>query len=251
MAVFQTPCPSPTAAGDGCSGRSLQAGSCGLFSLRPFFLRRDNRPSANSPLENSGRAAGKGVEVGTATEPILPIVVLRGCWKRTASPRSFASEIEEIARRLCGDEKNALLCEQALVIAECDILISRVRAYSGELIASVKDTTALPTTKWRSELKQRREALYELFKKSDAVEASYDDVNNGGKTDSTELNRLWTAYFSYEADRDEGAAILVALPDLKRANRYEKRAWSRRRKAFLEFLRIKAETSNAKQPMVR
>lgn len=131
---------------------------------------------------------------------------------------TFASEIEEIARRLCGDEKNPLLYEQALVIAECDILLSRVHAYSGGLIARVKDTTALPTTKWRSELKQRHEAFYELFKKSDAVEASYDNVINRGNTDSTELDQLWTAYFRYEADRDEGAAMLVALPDLKRAS---------------------------------
>ena len=42
-------------------------------------------------------------------------------------------------------------------------------------------------------------------------------------------------------ERDEFAAMFEAMPDLVRLERYERRAWSRRRSAILEFIAIKAQ----------
>ena len=42
-------------------------------------------------------------------------------------------------------------------------------------------------------------------------------------------------------ERDDFAAMVEAKPDLMRLERYQRRAWSRRRKAILEFIAIKAQ----------
>src|ERR1019366_10160032 len=41
----------------------------------------------------------------------------------------FVHEIDEIAKKMCGGDQDTLLYEQALVIAECDLLLSRARAH--------------------------------------------------------------------------------------------------------------------------
>jgi hypothetical protein len=132
------------------------------------------------------------------------------------------------------------LYEQALVIAECDLLLSRIRAHTTALALRGNDANTLPTTKWRSELKRRSDAFYERFERSEAVEECYPEAGKSAKFGPEELDRRWADYWRYEEDRDDCAATLMMLPDLKRVSRYEKRAWSRRRRAFQELLRIKA-----------
>jgi hypothetical protein len=40
--------------------------------------------------------------------------------------------------------------------------------------------------------------------------------------------------------RDEFDALRLAMPDLDRLGRYERRAWSRQKRAFREFIEIKS-----------
>lgn len=152
----------------------------------------------------------------------------------------YARDIEEIARKLCGADQDPQLYEYALVIAECDLLLSRIRAYSTALAVRVKDPNAFPTTKWRSELKRHSDGIYERMERSEAVEECYPEAGQPEKFGPEELDRRWADYWRYEEDRDDCGAALMALPDLKRVSRYERRAWSRRRRAFQEFLRVKA-----------
>lgn len=42
-----------------------------------------------------------------------------------------------------------------------------------------------------------------------------------------------------EQERDEFAALEEAIPDLKRLDRYERRAWSQQKHAIREFMNIK------------
>jgi hypothetical protein len=55
-----------------------------------------------------------------------------------------------------------------------------------------------------------------------------------------ELDLRYAAFWSRVDDRDDCAASVAALPDLVRVALYERRAWSRRRRAFCEFLAIKS-----------
>jgi hypothetical protein len=57
--------------------------------------------------------------------------------------------------------------------------------------------------------------------------------------------------------RDEIEAFLEALPDLERLPRYERRAWSRRKRAIRNFVEIRsmsgspgAPASNRQQPLI-
>jgi len=47
-------------------------------------------------------------------------------------------------------------------------------------------------------------------------------------------------------ERDENEAVMASVPDLVRLDRYERRAWSRQKRAILEFMRIKAEARSVR-----
>jgi len=49
-------------------------------------------------------------------------------------------------------------------------------------------------------------------------------------------------------ERDDRQAVLEALPDLVRLDRYERRAWSRQKRAIRNFLRIKSILTNRASP---
>ena len=85
----------------------------------------------------------------------------------------FAANIEEIAKRTCGDDQNPLLYEQALVFAECGVLLSRARAHTVALTERLSDPNSFPTTKKRSQWKHRRDSLYRQQKDWDAMAACY------------------------------------------------------------------------------
>src|SRR5450759_414202 len=85
----------------------------------------------------------------------------------------FAPEVEEIAKKMCGDDQDPLLYEQALVIAECDLLLSRVRAHTVVLTERLSDPNSFPTTKKRSQWKHRRDTVYRRQKECDTMAACY------------------------------------------------------------------------------
>src|SRR6185437_4386802 len=153
---------------------------------------------------------------------------------------SFATDIGKIARKMCGDDQDPLLYEQALVMAECDILLSRVRAHSAALIERLNDPNSFPTTKKRSEWKRRGEAMYQRMRDYDAMVACYPLPGEPSNCAPGELDLRYAAYWRSPDNRDDCAAFVAALPDLVRVSRYERRAWSRRRRAFREFLAIKS-----------
>jgi hypothetical protein len=104
---------------------------------------------------------------------------------------AHSPQIERMARAICGDDQNPLLFDQALVIAEHEIVLLRVRA---ERVAAIE---------------RRRDKL-----------------------NSTEC-------------RDEFDAMRHALPDLDRLARYERRAWSRRKRAIRNFMKMKSKSNDS------
>jgi hypothetical protein len=152
----------------------------------------------------------------------------------------FAFQIEEIAERMCGDDRDPLLYEQALVVAECDVLLSRARAHTVALTERLTDPNSFPTTKKRSQWKHRRDSLYRRQREWDAMAACYPLPGQPCNCAPGELDLRYAAFWQRIEDRDDCAAFIAALPDLTRVARYERRAWSRRRQAFREFLAIKS-----------
>ena len=154
---------------------------------------------------------------------------------------AFAPEIEEIAKNLCGKNQDPLLYEQALEVAECDLILMRARSYAVALTERLVDPNSLPTTKRRSEWKHRSDAVEWEMEEYEAIRASYRLPGEPQNSAPGELDLLYAAFWRTPKDRDDCDAFCEALPDLSRVACYERRAWSRRRRAFCEFLAIKSQ----------
>ena len=152
--------------------------------------------------------------------------------------RAFAPNIIEIAKAMCGDDQDPLLYDKALLVAECDVLLAQVRTYRMALIERVIDPESFPTTKRRTEWKNRAGFVHLQNKMYDKIMAVHPPP--GAPCKDGKFDRLLNKVFYWGEDRNDHAAFVAALPDVIRLARYEHRAWSRRSRAFREFLAIKS-----------
>lgn len=157
-------------------------------------------------------------------------------------------EIEQIAKAICEGDSNPLLFEQAILIAENDLLLRLVKAEVVARVERLRDPTATPLTRRDNSiaLAKARMAEYELgFAEKDRLAAILKEKGveqaNALLAQPTELTGLgWSP--SAPPDRDEHDALQEAIPDLNRLKRYERRAWSRRKRAVREFIAIRKMT---------
>jgi hypothetical protein len=74
---------------------------------------------------NGGKSGGPRTTAGKSTARLNAL--RHGLYAITNSDLTLAPRVERIAGRLCGDDPNPLLHEQALIIAEKQVLLARVR----------------------------------------------------------------------------------------------------------------------------
>lgn len=158
-------------------------------------------------------------------------------------------QIEQMAKAICHGESNPLLFEQALLIAENELWLRCVRAEWVAVIERLRDSTAIALASGDNSLalakaraKESAQAYDELVKfNPEFVIEMYGGIVPP-KRKRKKQNELpeppWNPKPPIE--RDEHDALREAIPDLKRLLRYERRAWSRRRRAVREFIAIKA-----------
>jgi hypothetical protein len=159
-------------------------------------------------------------------------------------------EIERIANALCKGDTDPLLFEQALIFAENDYILRCVRSEGLAAIERMRDPTATPFTKPREAL-ARAQARFRQAKR--AYEQLLAAKTKNAATNSKDrhpapspTNNMVTSNDLSEpvrepkplAMRDEFDAMRLALPDLRRLERYERRAWSRRKRAIRDFIEI-------------
>jgi hypothetical protein len=166
------------------------------------------------------------------------------------------SEIERIARAYCEGDSDPSLFEQAMIIAENDVIIMRVEAECLAAIARMRDPDAIPFSNRKASFARARarfeqaKLLYgELMrarlntcsagnwaaeKKSGASEpATSADTAAGLTTNAAEEVQAPAQYDDFEAvDR--------ASPDLVRLERYRRRAVSRRNRAIRDFIFVRS-----------
>lgn len=153
---------------------------------------------------------------------------------------AYASTIVELAIHMCGTDDDPHLYAKALEIAECDVLIGRLYEYGSALIERLVDPDSLPTEESKVECKRRSEFGQWQCDIQPQVMAVHPGPSGPVDDEKTKTFNRWIKKFFYTGeDRDGYSAFVVALPDLMRLDRYEARVWSRRRRAFLEFLAIK------------
>jgi len=163
---------------------------------------------------------------------------------------AMARQIKEMVDAICTADGDPLLREQAAMIAENQLWLSRVTAEKVAVIERLRDPKAFALT-GRAVLARAklRAGLFDMAVSHVAtIDALIEKTVAAGR--DPELEPLppeletawpppWVKVMAAEAERDQHQALREAIGDLERLRRYEKRAWSRRNKAIRAFLAIK------------
>jgi hypothetical protein len=154
-------------------------------------------------------------------------------------------DIDLMARAMCGEDMDPLLFEQAQMIAESELLLRCIRAERIAVIERLRDVTAVPLsirddsmTRAKARLREMELAAAELERIQARVDAMTEEERS--RLDE-EYHRQVDELESKPppiAKRDEVDAMSAAMPDLERLARYERRAWSRRKRAMGKFMGI-------------
>jgi hypothetical protein len=156
---------------------------------------------------------------------------------------ALPGEIDRLARAMCGEDTNPFLFERAVALAESELMLRKIRAERLSIIERLRDVTAMPLAKNNgialgkarlAELDREDAELQQLRAKFEAVPPD-------------ELDALFDRHDEWLesgpknipiAQRDEFEAMQLATPDLNRLARYERRAWSRQKRAFSRFIEV-------------
>jgi hypothetical protein len=158
-------------------------------------------------------------------------------------------EIERIAKAICNGDGNPLLFEQATVIAESEIVLRCMRLEKVRLIERLRDPRAKPLSR-KDDSVARAKTRFRLvkFRYKKLLQAKPANIatpsgrgRNVSQEGGSEPHQSQSARSQKIKTRDEFDALWHAIPDLKRLARYERRAWSRRKRAIRELIETKAD----------
>jgi hypothetical protein len=182
---------------------------------------------------------------------------------------AYFPQIERIAKAYCEGDTDPLLLEQALIIAENDVILMCVNEQALAAIARMRDPDAIPFSRPKASLARARARFAqaqrthaELVKAKERA-AALDNVDNSAMrtekagdlaqeeasncgadcaTAGASENRSVDGAQAHDvrAQCDEFEAIVRAQPDLRRLERYQRRATSRRNHAIEDFIFIKS-----------
>lgn len=200
-----------------------------MTSTRKLAANRTNGRKSRGPRTKEGKEAASR----NALQHGLTTINYRN--------PAFAQQIEEMARELCEGDNSPHLFQHALIIAECEIVLGLVRrervarierCRNGEAFALARGDQSLEIA--RARVRQERLAEAELDRVGIKIEEGMAVVSEELEQD-TELHRF-PPLEPYALDRDEVEAFCEAIPDLKRLERYERRAWSRQERAIRDLI---------------
>jgi hypothetical protein len=160
----------------------------------------------------------------------------------------YADRIRKMAQDICGDETNPLMFEQALIIAECEVLLQCIDSESIQIVERLRYSVAAPIAAGRNVVKPilaRHEHNTNDLARLQALYAAWNkDRSTGGLGGLRPPDdKSWC--FTFDNERDEHDAFCVAIPDLLRFARYERRARSRQIRAINTLVAIRALGRNA------
>ena len=238
-----------TAAGD-TAGRRRAQGAAPARKRRSS--RRRWRLSSPAKIEANWRNAHKSRGPHTAAGKLRSSrnALRHGLAAISRHNPECLPEIERIANALCKGDTDPLLFEQALIFAENDYILRCVRSEGLAAMERMRDPTATPFTRPREALaraKARFRQAKRAYEQLLATKAKNAATNSKDRhpTPSPTNNMVTSNDLSEPvrepkppAMRDEFDAMRLALPDLQRLERYERRAWSRRKRAIRDFIEI-------------
>ena len=242
-----------------------------MTSDRKIAANRRNSRNSSGPRS----AAGKLIASRNALRHGLAALV-----HRQSAP---SEEIDQMARKLCGGDKDQVVFAQAMEIAKNDMILRAVRAQKIAVIERMREPYVAPLCKkdnsldlararsmegWLAyrELQSRLPEILEKYKDkmqrenppSQSAEGPSDQSDGTTEVADVVLGfiplRLQLLLVEPETidqrDRDldrarqaigepnEYEALEAAILDLVRLDRYERRAWSARKRAVREFVKL-------------
>jgi hypothetical protein len=184
------------------------------------------------------------------------------------------SDLERLAKALCRNDDDPALHKQAVVIASHELALRAISAQQIAVVERLRDPSAIALAKGDNSLelaKARslkaelayaalialRDRLLEKYK-NELKPFQYPDVvteideafpphleefleEKESQLSAEEIRPQKGAFYDEDCirERNESAAMEEAASDLLRLHRYERRAWSRQRRAILAFMNLK------------
>jgi hypothetical protein len=177
-----------------------------------------------------------------------------------------SGEIEQLARAICGDDKDPAVFAQAISIAENELALRAIREQQVQCVERLREMTAeafavgdngikLSKAIFRRAMLAREQILLlvpsflEKYKDQmpanksppssfDIVPLELKVIAQSFETKEEEKRALDLARKQIK-ERDEFEAFEKATIDLIRLDRYERRAWSRQKRAMRAFMNLK------------
>lgn len=212
-------------------------------------------------------AAGKAIASRNALRHGLSAVTYR-------QPTPSA-DVERFALAICGQDTNVALLEQARIIAANEFVLHAIKAQKIAVVERLRDHTAIALAKgdnsydlatarfmqaWLAhrEIESLVPKVWKKYKDqiprpvgSSALPADEQEIGTvpipilalleeGSCSVEAKRNALELARKLIDAqDRDEYEALEEGAADLVRLDRYERRAWSRQKRAIRSFMNLK------------
>lgn len=187
--------------------------------------------------------------------------------------RQFAppGDVERVAQTICGDEDDQVLLQAARAIAENEFVLSAIRRQKIIVIERLREASAIALRKGDNSFTLAIARIFQAWlayreiqllaprvmkqyeaqllppPEGESLGFSHDIVPIRVKclleetvSSEEEERALDLAIREVKRQqRNEYEALQEAIPDLKRLERYERRAWSRQKRAVREFLNLK------------
>jgi hypothetical protein len=211
-----------------------------MTSARKIAANRINAQRSSGPKSTvgKGRVSSNALRHGLAAQ------------KHFGAMRS--RDIDLMARAMCGDDIDPLLFEQAQLIAESELLLRCVRVEQLAVIERLRDVNAVPLAIRDDSMARAKTRVLKMDLAAAELEqmrARFDAMTAEERTKlqedyDRELDELDSKPAPIQ-ERDEVDAMREAMPDLERLARYERRAWSRRKRAMRKFMEIKIKRIEA------
>jgi hypothetical protein len=144
-----------------------------------------------------------------------------------SSNAAFAKELDRLVREIAGDTKNAIVLERARAVAEAELDLARVRRAKVALIERASAFGELDPPR------PSRVTAFQLLRVLKAIVRNPGEPIADGVTFSEPIGSLATMP-SQEPYRS-AEAVRRVLPELRKLNRYERRAAVRRDRAVRDL----------------
>jgi hypothetical protein len=144
-----------------------------------------------------------------------------------SSNAAFAKELDRLVREIAGDTKNAIVLERARAVAEAELDLARVRRAKVALIERASAFGELDPPR------PSRVTAFQLLRVLKAIVRNPGEPIADGVTFSEPIGSLATMP-SQEPYRS-AEAVRRVLPELRKLNRYERRAAMRRDRAVRDL----------------